>query len=198
MINYVRTSIDDWLFTPTPFDGSKESKSVDQRLDRSTPEETAPEPSNDLKISVWEVFRENAADAWRKSGAQFFTVTMHSQLKYKNKFVIKAPPDKQARWFKAIVKDLMSDYEKNIKHPIHYYIFFEYSKVGALHCHGIAYCEGEVIFSYPYYSYLFRKLSTKHGFKIQGIHCEAIKSFGDTTRYISKDKGKHPILPIYG
>lgn len=156
-------------------------------------------PTEPPRLSVFETFCDRALAKWKSQGILFFTLTIHSKMKYKGKFLIRCVPHIQAKLFKYLVKDVMIAYEKEIKCPTHYYIFFEYTKSGVIHCHGMMYPEDDnVVMAYPFYATALKKIATKHQFMAIGTHCESVKSFADVKKYISKDFGKHPILPIYG
>lgn len=180
----------DYYFGRGGSDSALPNEGGDCLLDRSPPSEPP-------RFSIWETFCNRACEMWKSNGLLFFTLTINSKMKVKTRYLLKMDPVKQAKYFKQLVKELMTDY--NTITPIHYYIFFEYTKAGVIHCHGMAYGEdGEVILSYPYYATALKKMALKHQFMAQGIHCEPVKSFADVKKYISKDFGKHPVVPIYG
>ncbi len=163
-------------------------------LDQSLPTESATEH----RYTIWDVFKTRSLAKWKSNGALFFTLTINSKLKYKNKYLIRCIPDKQAKYFKFLIQQTLVQYAQDIQNEVHYYIFFEYTKAGVIHAHGIIYCQSdEVIISYPYYINAFYKTAQKNGFNKLGTKCESIKSHSDVCKYISKDIGKHPIIPVW-
>lgn len=187
---YYRTAETGDNAVPVPLDGAS--------LDRAMSNGPAPEPPP--VTTVWDVYKDRCLEKWKSNGVLFFTLTVNSKMKYKNKYLIRCDPTKQAKYFKHIVRDVMISFNKTVEH--HYYIFFEYTKAGVIHCHGLTYPQkDDVIFGYPYWGKELKASATKHGFNSLGVHCEPVKSFADASKYISKDSypiRKHPILPIYG
>lgn len=165
---------------------------ADSVLDQSPPSEPT--------VSVlFDDFCGKAQKKWASQGVLFFTFTINSKLKYKNKYLIRCVPHKQAKYFKVLVKEVLNQFDKDTGLESHYYVFFEYTKAGVIHCHGLLYHEdSSVITAYPFYSGALQASAIKHHFNKIGVKVEPAKSFYDCKKYISKDKGKHPTMPIYG
>lgn len=170
------------------------SEQAEMDLDRSPP----PEPPQQI-MAVFDTFCIRAYNKWKSQGVLFFTFTIHANVKHNRRYLIKMPLEKQAKYFKLLVKDILNQYDKSTKRISHNYTFYEFTKAGTIHCHGMLYHEDDdVITAYPYYIEELKKSAVKAGLKRVGIKVENVKYFTECRKYISKDWGKHPIVPSYG
>lgn len=188
-MTFIKTTIDQFYALA----GNTGENSMENHLTDPCPGNPPPEPANGV-FTEWKI---RCLERWKSSGNLFFTHTINSRTMYNKRLLCNEAPDKQAKHYKLLIKQFMLAYEQTIKVPTHYYIFFEYSRAGALHSHGIMYTDADVIFCYPYYICQFKKLLKAHTFNTLGCHCESVLSFADVAKYISKDSFKSPISAIY-
>lgn len=128
----------------------------------------------------------------------FATVTIHPKMKDSSgRLVWDASPERQYNAIHEKLSNAMKKYFKNYKTSTMSYWFYETTKAGKIHAHGL-FCHAEDTTAYyPIFIGQLKSVLVKVGFSSYGVNVQYPKILGNVATYIKKDYGKHRMTPQY-
>lgn len=148
-------------------------------------------------LDVFENFCLQALPSWKRGEVVLaVTVTIHKSLKTNGRLVWDLSSSKQYRALHELIYKALLKYEKKFRPKLKAYFFFEFTKSGKVHAHGIVMHTDNKLF-YPSCLSDMKHAFQKVGFRIAGLQVEHIKHFKEWSTYIKKDHGKHDHTPLY-